>query len=129
MARARVLDVGNCDPDHGAIRRMIVNHFDAQVDRVMFPVEALARLSEARYDLVLVNRLIFADDSDGLALIKAMREHGFGDLPVMLVSNFAEAQTRAVAAGAQRGFGKAQLDEPETLERVARYLPPKAQRG
>ena len=39
-------------------------------------------------------------------------------VPVMLVSDLPEAQDAAVALGALRGFGKAQLHEPETLELI-----------
>jgi len=126
MESARVLDVGNCDPDHGAIRAMLVNHFHVRVDRVMFVPEALAAIEQARYDLVLVNRLIFADDSDGMTLVRALQTRGPSAPPVMLVSNFASAQQAAVAAGAHPGFGKASLGSEETLERLAEFLPAKS---
>jgi hypothetical protein len=41
-------------------------------------------------------------------------------VPVMLVSDIAEAQEIAVSFGGVRGFGKAQLGEPSTLELVLR---------
>lgn len=125
--RPCVLDVGNCDPDHGRIRQMLERHFAVTVDRVMFVPEALAALATRSYALVLVNRLIFADGSDGLALIEAMQaDPRLRDTPVMMVSNFADAQARAVAAGAVPGFGKATLDAPQTLELLGRYLPSRA---
>jgi PleD family two-component response regulator len=112
----RVLDVGNCDPDHAAIRRLLAR-FNAEVDRATLIDEAWAELERRHYDLVLVNRLIFADSSDGLALIERMRsDDRFRDVPVMMVSNFDDAQARAVAAGARRGFGKAELHDARTLE-------------
>lgn len=121
---ARVLDVGQCDPDHSAIRRMLDGHFAVEIDRVMFVEEALDRLAQNRYDLVLVNRLIFADQSDGAELIRRMKEDAtLADTPIMLVSNHAEAQRRAVRLGAAPGFGKAALDSRVTLERLAGYLP------
>lgn len=126
-ARPCVLDVGNCDPDHGRIRVLLERRFAVAVDRVMFVPEALARLADRTYALVLVNRLIFADGSDGLKLIEAMQADGrLRGTPVMMVSNFPDAQARAVAAGAVPGFGKAALDAPETLARLARYLPTRA---
>jgi two-component system chemotaxis response regulator CheY len=119
---SRVLDVGNCDPDHATIRRLL-SRFDADVDRVMFVDEALAALKESRYDLVLVNRVIFADGSDGLTLIERMKANdGLGDVPVMMISNYSDAQDRAVAAGAVRGFGKAELTDPRTVEMLAPYV-------
>lgn len=123
---ARVLDVGNCDPDHGAIRDMLERHFDVTVDRVMFVSEAEARLKSDRYDLVLVNRRIFADDSPGLDLVRWMKSGGASETPVMVVSNFDWAQAEAVAAGALHGFGKAGLSNPETIRRLERLLPRRA---
>jgi len=122
QTKPRVLDAGNCDPDHAAIRRLL-SRFDVDLDRVMFVDEALANLAEHRYDLVLVNRLIFADGSDGLPLIERMKaDPKLHDVPVMMVSDFDEAQNRAMAAGARRGFGKAALDDPKTFDLLRPYL-------
>lgn len=126
MAKARILDVGQCDPDHAGIRRMIEANFDAEVHRVMFIAEARAALARQRYDLVLVNRLVFADGSDGLELVRAVRADATtADIPIMMISNYDEAQQRAVEAGAVPGFGKAALSLPATIERVAKYVPAK----
>jgi len=120
--RPRVLDVGNCDPDHASIQRLL-GRFEVDVDRVMFVEEAVVALAKSRYDLVLVNRLIFADGSDGLPLIQRMKADArFQKIPVMMVSNYPEAQDRAVSEGAVRGFGKADLNEPRTLELLKPYL-------
>ncbi|MFN0135411.1 MAG: response regulator, partial [Phycisphaerae bacterium] len=122
--------VGNCDPDHGSIRRMLVNHFEVEVDRVMFPAEALREMGQQTYALVLINRLIFADDSDGLVLVRAMQaDEKLRNTPIMMISNFADAQARAVADGAVPGFGKATVDAPDTLDRLAQYMPPKLPRS
>ena len=119
-----VLDVGNCDPDHARISSMLRQHFAVEIDRVMFVPEALALLANRTYALVLVNRLIFADGSDGMPLIEAMQaDPRLHSTPVMMVSNFGDAQARAVAAGAVQGFGKAALDAAETYTRLANYLP------
>jgi CheY-like chemotaxis protein len=121
---AKLLDVGNCTPDHMMISGMLARHFDVQIDRVMFVPEALEQLRRAPYDLVLVNRLIFADGSDGLELVRNMRsDTSLQTTPVMMISNFADAQQRALAAGALPGFGKAAANAPETIELLAHYLP------
>ncbi len=125
MQKTRVLDVGNCDPDHGAIRNLLLSHFDVEIDRVMYVAEGLSAISRADYALVLVNRLIFADGSEGQELIRRMRADATCQTPVMMVSNFADAQERAVAAGALPGFGKAALHEAGTLELLAKHLPRK----
>ena len=97
--------------------------FDVDVDRVMFVDEAISELRKTRYDLVLVNRLIFADSSDALPLIGKMQaDDALRDVPVMMVSNYADAQDRAVAAGAVRGFGKSDLDQPATTDLLRSYL-------
>jgi hypothetical protein len=40
----------------------------------------------------------------------------------MLVTNFPEHQDAAQAAGAIRGFGKLEFDDPETREKLAAVL-------
>lgn len=120
--RCKVLDVGNCDPDHAGIRRLL-STFDADIERVMYVHEAVESLAKSRFDLVLVNRLVFADSSEGMGLIERMQaDERWSGTPVMLISNFEEAQERAVAAGARRGFGKADLSSPATVELLGQYL-------
>jgi len=127
LATARVLDVGQCDRDHRAIAALIEAHFAATVDRADLVRAAYDALAQRPYDLVLVNRQIAADETDGLQLVRLMKQHpDLSAVPVMLVSNLAEAQERAVAEGAVLGFGKAALDSPETLARLAQYLPRRA---
>jgi CheY-like chemotaxis protein len=105
--------------------RRLLGRFDAELDRVMFVDEAMSAMENERYDLVLVNRLIFADGSDALPLIERMKaDERLRATPVMMVSNFQEAQDRAVAAGAVRGFGKGSLNTPETEELLRRVLAP-----
>jgi CheY-like chemotaxis protein len=70
----------------------------------------------------MVNRLIFADGSDGTELIRRMQADGYADTPVMLISNYAESQEKAVGQGAVPGFGKAAVGAPETLELLGQYL-------
>ncbi len=122
-----VLDVGNCDPDHGMIRAMLIEHFDVQVDRVMFVGEALERMQRSDYALVLFNRLVFADGSGGLELVRrAKQDASLARIPVMMVSNYDDAQAASVAAGAEPGFGKMAIGSPQTLRLLARYLPSRA---
>jgi CheY-like chemotaxis protein len=126
MASARVLDVGNCDPDHGMISAMLRQHFDVVIDRVMFVHEAVERMRANKYAIVLLNRLIFADDSPGDALLKQSKsDPQLAATPIMMISNFAEAQASAVALGAVPGFGKAQVTAPQTRELLSQYLPTK----
>ncbi len=123
---ARVLDVGNCDPDHGAIRRMLTEAFDVQLDRVMFVPDAMKKLADVTYDLVLVNRLVFDDGSPGIDLVRQIQaDERMHKTPVMLISNYADAQREAEAAGAVPGFGKATVGDSVTVDLLAEYLPRK----
>lgn len=121
----RVLDVGQCDFDHGNIARLLKENFDVTVDRAKSAEQVEYMMGFYDYDLVLVNRVFDADGSEGLAFIEQLKG---GDatrgVPVMLVSNHADAQSEAQALGALAGFGKAQLDEAQTLERIRAVLAP-----
>ncbi|HEY1067848.1 MAG TPA: response regulator [Pirellulales bacterium] len=119
----RVLDVGQCDPDHGTIRNYLSQHFDVLVDRAKLPAEALSKLRAGAYDLVLVNRKLDEDYSDGLEIIKSIKaDPAIAAVPVMLVTNYPDQQDVAVSAGAIRGFGKLEYQKPETREKLAAVL-------
>ena len=119
----RVLDVGNCDLDHGNIVRFLTRHFDVEVVRARRADEALARLREQPFALVLVNRLLDEDGSEGLKIIRQIKaDPALAAVPCMLISNYPEYQQAAVAAGAEYGFGKKELDMPQTRARLARFL-------
>ena len=120
---ARILDVGNCNPDHSMIRRML-EPFDVDIDRVMFVNEAIEMMRHNKYELVIFNRLIFEDGSPGIDLLhQARKDPALGETPIMMISNFDSAQANAVAAGAVPGFGKDFLFDPQTTALLARYLP------
>ena len=122
-SKSQVLDVGNCTPDHHMIRMMLERHFDVEIDRVMFVDEALEKMRRTKYDLVLFNRLIFEDGGEGLELVRrAKADESIQLAPMMMISNYPEAQVAAVAAGAAEGFGKSKLFAPETVGKVGRYL-------
>ncbi len=113
----RVLDVGNCGPDFGAISRFLTSNFDCQVDQAHGPDDTLAELRKGDYALVLINRKLDRDYSDGLEILKQLKaDDQLQSVPVMLITNLAEHQDAAVAAGAERGFGKLEFEKAETLE-------------
>ena len=119
----RVLDVGQCGFDHGAIRGLIEGEFGAEVVQSHGLNDALARLKNDRFDLVLVNRKLDADYSDGLAVVRAIKaDASVAATPVMLVSNYPDAQETAIAAGAEPGFGKSELTLPATREKLRPFL-------
>ena len=119
----RVLDVGNCVPDHAALCRLIEDNFSAEVEQTHGLEDTVAALRAGDYDLVLINRKLDRDYSDGLDIIKQIKaDSGLASRPVMLITNYAEHQQLAVAAGAEWGFGKLEFEQPETLEKLAAYL-------
>jgi CheY-like chemotaxis protein len=119
----RVLDVGNCPADHAAIQHLIEVYFDAQVVQAHTADDALATLDSAPFDLVLVNRKLDRDNTDGLQVIRRIRAiPQLAHIPVMLVTNFVQHQQQAVREGAEPGFGKRELQEPATRERMRQIL-------
>jgi len=122
MMTKRVLDVGNCGPDFASIRRFLTSRFDCQVDQAHGPKDAFDLLRQSNYALVLVNRILDRDYSDGIEIIKAIKaDDELQNVPVMLITNYAEHQDAAVAIGAVRGFGKLELNA-KTAERLNTIL-------
>jgi len=119
----RVLDVGNCVPDHGAIRSLLEREFRAEVVQAHGPSDTLAELKKGHFDLVLVNRKLDQDYSDGMDIIKSVKaDPALAKTPVMLITNYENHQAVAIAAGAEPGFGKLSLNEPATIERLGKFL-------
>jgi two-component system chemotaxis response regulator CheY len=118
----RVLNVGQCDPDHGSICRML-GRFDVEVVRIHDAAATLAALKNGGADLVLINRKLDQDYSDGAEIIRAMKaEPKTAGVPVMLVSNYPQYQEQAVSLGAEYGFGKDELNDARVHERLAKFL-------
>lgn len=118
-----VLSVGQCRPDGAAISYYMKTNFGATVIAVDLSDQALAALETKPIDLVLINRKLDIDMSDGLEILKSIRSTSSKrEVPVMLVSNYAEWQVKAVQMGATYGFGKAELNLPETRSRLAAIL-------
>lgn len=119
----KVLDVGNCDPDHATVTAFLTKHFDVEVGRAKLPADTMAQLKAASYDLVVINRKLDEDYTDGIKILKQIKaDPATKDVPVMLITNLPEHQDAAIAAGALRGFGKLEYNDPATAERVAAVL-------
>lgn len=118
-----VLSIGQCRPDQAAITHYLTSGFGVNVVKADLPDQAIAILESQPVDLVLINRLLDRDGSEGLPILKRIRTcTRNADVPVMLVSNYADWQQKAVEAGAIYGFGKAELNRPETRSRLAAVL-------
>jgi response regulator RpfG family c-di-GMP phosphodiesterase len=110
MRKLRILDVGQCSFDHGSISRHLGKVYDAEVTRADAGIEAMAAVRKGGFDLVLVNRLFDADGASGVEWIRSLKaDPATAHVPVMLVSNYPDAQAEAVREGALIGFGKADL--------------------
>jgi CheY-like chemotaxis protein len=119
----RVLSVGQCFADHSSLSRVLRSSFAAEVVGADTSRETLDQLRQEAFALVLVNRVFDADGTSGLDLIRAIKaDDKLRSVPVMLVSNYEDAQAQAVQAGAVPGFGKAALGQPHMLARVESYL-------
>jgi two-component system chemotaxis response regulator CheY len=84
---------------------------------------ALSELKSGPFDLVLVNRKLDCDYSDGVEVIRTLKaDPDAASVPVMLVTNYPEHQDAAIAVGAIPGFGKLEFQKPETREKLAKLL-------
>ncbi|MFM8186925.1 MAG: response regulator [Pirellula sp.] len=102
---------------------MLRKHFDVDILRSDQLADTLAILNNQPVDLILINRKLDIDYSDGMDILHAIKKSdAFRDIPVMLITNYAEYQQQAVAAGAILGFGKLELHAPDTLDRLRSVL-------
>lgn len=119
----KVMSVGQCNPDHFALSNFLKSNFQCEVLRIDSTEEALARMNKEKFDLVLVNRKLDVDYTDGTILIERMKSSvDTKGIPVMLVSNYPEYQEEAVSMGAIYGIGKMEYSNPSILERFQGVL-------
>ena len=119
----KVLDVGQCNADHSRISDLLTRSFDVQISRAHSHDEALQLATDTPFDLILINRLMDADGSEGMSILHTLKSKpDTSEVPVMIVSNFEDAQNSAVESGAKRGFGKSALDDKETINVLSELL-------
>lgn len=119
----KVLDVGNCNPDHGSLTRLLQGNFEVEVARTHGLNDTQSILEEEQFDLILVNRVMDRDGSSGLQIIEEIKEAPHSsNTPVMMITNYPDHQQSAIAAGALPGFGKSELSDPGTLEKLQNVL-------
>jgi CheY-like chemotaxis protein len=119
----KILDIGNCDMDHGNISTLLKRHFQATVHRAHGLEDTLEAMRRERYDLVTINRVMDRDGADGLEIIKSIKaDPELAKTRVMMITNFDEHQQRAQQAGAVPGFGKSSLHDSETLRLLSENL-------
>jgi len=102
---------------------MLETSFGAEVVQVHGLEDTFEELRKSKYDLVVINRKLDRDYSDGMDILKAIKaDEQLSSTPVMIITNFPEYEEAAVAAGAEPGFGKKSLYAEETQARLAKYL-------
>lgn len=110
--------VGHCVPDSALLKRAVDRALPgAEVRRVNDEGQLAATLAEA--DLLLVNRALDGEFTHrtGVELIRVWAPRR-GAAALMLISNHADAQQAAEAAGATPGFGKAEVGSDEARDRI-----------
>ena len=115
---AAFLAVGHCGPDGWMLRTAIQRSWpDATVESIgdEADLEALLAADSTGPAVLLVNRQLDGrfEAADGIDLIRNRHEPG-SDRVWVLISNFEDAQSEAIAAGAHPGFGKTALNNPDT---------------
>ncbi|PQO44868.1 response regulator [Blastopirellula marina] len=119
----QVLAVGNCSYDQSSLKALIERSFDAKLLAAHGPADTLKMLREQTFALVIINRKLDRDHSDGIELMQTIKEdEQLKDVPVMLLSNYEDAQAAAEEAGAVPGFGKLALGKETTLKKLEPFL-------
>ncbi len=119
----KVMSVGQCNPDHFALSEFLKRNFECDVIRIDSTEEALEKLNSEKVDLVLVNRKLDIDYTEGTILIEKMKESdNLKSIPVMLISNYPEYQEEAVKKGAIYGIGKLEYFKPKSVEKFKNIL-------
>lgn len=115
-ALKQVVLVGHCGADQYMLQEAVRRALGSGVGIVYANTNDQLQRYAASDSLMLVNRLLDGrfNASDGIELIRSLS--GQADPPMaMLISNHLDAQEQAVAVGAQRGFGKSDLNDPTTV--------------
>ena len=119
MPITRIALVGHCGFDSGSLSRFASDAApDAEVVRIN-DQKSLDKVANAD-SLLLVNRVLdgrFNVGGSGIELIKTLAGQAEAP-PTMLVSNYADAQEQAVAAGALPGFGKSDVGSQAIRQRI-----------
>ena len=119
----KVVLVGHCGADSSYLRIAVASAGPGISVVSVDDEDGLSAALSAGAELVLINRIIDwgFDEQEGVALISRLRRT-HPNLKTMLVSNYAESQQAAVAAGALPGFGKREIGTPKVKELLRNAL-------
>lgn len=123
MPLNRIALVGHCGFDSGTLSQF-ANQIAPQAEVLRVNDQASLEGLLRPDTLLLINRVLdgrFDVGGSGIDLIRSLADQD-GHPAMMLVSNYDDAQQQAQAAGALPGFGKSQIGDPATLERIEQAL-------
>ena len=122
MGKTVVL-VGHCGPDSSFLRMAVSSAERGITISMADDAQELKSALAGGVDLVLLNRELGwgFDQPLGVDVIKTFRSH-YPNTRFMLVSNYAEAQAAAVAAGGVPGFGKREIGQPRVAQLIREAL-------
>lgn len=117
-----ILVVGNCAADNALLANVLDPIFAVTIQSADQGARAAELMSRQRFDLVLVNRIFDATGESGLDWIRDRVEAGI-DVPLLIMTNYADHLDAARQLGAAGGFGKRDLYDPSTRQLLERWLP------
>ncbi len=123
MQTKKIALVGHCGPDSSYLR-IAVSAADRSAQILAADDSStLNKVLRDGVDLLLLNREMpyGFEDSEGVGLIRKLRSK-HPEVKMMLVSNYAEAQAAAIAAGALPGFGKREIGSKRVAEVIREAL-------
>ena len=115
----KVVLVGHCGPDSSFLR-VTVSKAEAGITVSMADdSRELKAALDGSADLLLLNRELGYgfDQALGVDVIRQFRG-SYPNTKFMLVSNYADAQAAALAAGAMPGFGKREIGQPRVAQLI-----------
>ncbi|MDB5324899.1 MAG: hypothetical protein JWM57_468 [Phycisphaerales bacterium] len=106
--------VGHCGPDSYMLRSAVKYAVKDAELHMITDDGALAALLSGGPAVLLVNRQLDGNFEvyEGVELIRRLHIT-YPQLSMMLISNFADSQKAAEAAGARAGFGKSEIGTPK----------------
>lgn len=115
------LAVGHCGPDTWMLKAAVERAADGGPAFESFDEEKALQARLAAGDdpvVLLVNRKLdgWFEATDGIELLSSVLATRRPRTATILVSDLADAQAAAEAAGARPGFGKRALNDPATLD-------------
>lgn len=119
----KVVLVGHCGPDSSYLRMAVSRAAKSISVLSADDQDELKTVLDGSPDLLLLNRELpyGFDETLGVDVIKTLRLK-YPNVPMMLVSNYPDAQADAVKAGALPGFGKREIGSARVQQVILEAL-------